>query len=515
LLIACLNVANLLLGSALARARETAVHMALGSGRVRLIRQLLTEALLLALLGGACGILLAWGAVRYFRYANPIEMPVGADVSIRLPVLGFTLLLSVTTALAFGLAPAWRGANSSLPDGLRAAGRGAVHGGGQGLARVLIASELALSLVLLAGASLLMQSVLRMGAAPLGFEPAHLLVTDISLPEQRYRDPGQRHRFGTELAARLNSMPGVEGAAMASTMPPFGSGNYEMQVEGRERTRVQDVGQDSVTPNYFHVLKIAQHAGRIFDSKDGLHAIVNEALVREYFPEANPIGQRVRTFGFETGPWVTIIGVVANEKHPELMHEMSWAEQPMLYRPFDQDTPGWFSIAVRSSTDGSPDLANAIIAVDKTVPIAEISTMTRRLGAYLRYPQFRAMVIGVFAGLSLFLATIGLHGLLSQYVSQRTQEIGVRMALGAGRWNVIRLIALRAGGAIFAGLAVGLGLTLATSRYLTSLLFGIEPTDVLTVATVSATLIIVGALAILIPARRAVQVDPMVALRQE
>jgi predicted permease len=522
LLIACLNVSNLLLVRALVREREFAVRAALGSGRARLIRQSLTEGLLTAIFGGALGVLAAYGMIAYFRHANPIELPVGADISISLPVLGFTALLSVATALVFGMAPAWSGSHTDLNAGLRASGRGAVEGGNQRLARALIVSEIALSLLLLTGAGLLMQSVLKMGAARLGFDPDRLLVMNTGLPEQRYADPAKKLRFYDELSRKLNAIPGVEGAALAWTLPPFGSGTNEIQVEGNSRTRVLDVAVNGVSPDYFRVLRIAPRRGRMPDTRDGSHtepvAVINQALAREYFPGADPIGRRVRIFGSEPGPWLTIAGVVENEKRPELLREMSWGEPPMLYRPMTQDLRGSVAIAVRTQRDltgMARTIEQTIAAVDSEVPAGRISSMREVLGANLKYSQFRAVVLSGFAAVALLLAVAGLHGLLAQYVAQRTQEIGVRMALGAQARDVIRLISVRGGIPVIAGLGIGLALAIALTRYLASLLFEVQPLDPATMGGASLALIAAAALAIVAPARRAARIDPMVALRDE
>ena len=312
LLIACLNVANLLLARSSARARELAVRVALGSGRARLVRQLLVECLLLAVLGGAAGMAVAWGLVKYFVDVNPIELPVGSDVSVNLPVLIFTALVTIATALLFGIAPAWSGSRADVNVALRSAGRGAISGGGRRLTRVLIAAEIALSLTLLSGAGLLMRSVLKFSSAPLGFDPDRVMVANLPLPTERYRTDADKRLFYEELHSRLAAIPGAEGAAVSSGIAVYGSGTQEVQVEGRARGGRQDVGENSVSADYFRVLRVALRRGRVFDARDGegaaAVAVVNDKFVSEYLPDVDPIGRRVRVFGYHEGPWLTIVG---------------------------------------------------------------------------------------------------------------------------------------------------------------------------------------------------------------
>jgi predicted permease len=409
-----------------------------------------------------------------------------------------------------------------VAGGLRTAGRGAIYGGAGHIHRALIASEISLAVILLSGASLLMRSVLKMSAAPLGFDPAHLSIMSTTLPEQRYKNAADKLSYYDDLARKLNAIPGVEGAAMATAMPPYGAGNYEVQIEGKDRGGLQDVSQNLIGPDYFRVLRIALRRGRVFDARDRQGstpvAIVNETFVREYLADMDPIGKRVRTFGFETGPWATIVGVAATEKHPEFMHEMEWQEQAGLYRPLAQDPPGYISIAVRTRGDRQDighALETAVTSLDADVPAGGMQTMHARLGAFLTYPRFRAVVTDGFAALALLLAMIGLHGLLSQYVAQRTRELGLRMAIGAQVRDILRLIARQAGIPVLAGIGAGLVLTLALSRYMASLLFEIAPTDPVTMVAAPLALAVVSILAVIRPALNAARIDPVTALREE
>ena len=522
LLIACLNVANLLLARSSARAREFAVRAALGSGRARLVRQLLIEGMVLAGMGGLGGVMIAIVLVKYFVHTNPIELPVGSDVAVNVPVLVFTALITMATALVFSIVPAWRGSRDDVNDGLRAAGRGAIGGGNRRLTQVLIAAEIALSLMLLSGASLLMRSVLKFSSAPLGFDPANVVVTSTHLPPQGYDSPAAKRRFYDELRAQLNAIPGVEGSAVSTGIAPYGFGNSEIQAEGKDRGGRQDVGQNTVSPDYFQVLHIALLHGRCFGAQDGPEStavgVVNEKFVSEYLPGVDPIGQRVRVIGDAPQPWVTIVGVVATEKHSQLMHEMTWQEQASLYRPMAQEPSSSLNVEVRTRGEQA-DIGRAIERVmggiDKDVPVAAISSMRDLVGSYLKYPRFRAIVLDQFAGLALLLAGLGLHGLLSQYVTQRTRELGLRMAIGARARDIVRLVAMQGGLPVLAGVAIGTMSTVALTGYLTSLLFEVSPGDPWTLVAAPTVLVLAALAAMAKPARDAVGVDPMVALRDE
>jgi predicted permease len=515
LLIACLNVANLLLGQALGRERELALRAALGCGQRRLIRQLLTEGLLLASIGGALGVGVAFSAVRYFRAVDPIEMPVGAHVEINWYVLAFTAATSLVTAILFGLLPAWKASRLDVIEGVKASGRGSAASTPHRLIKGLIAAELALSLVLLAGAGLLMESVLKMGSEPLGFQAEGLAVTGITLPAKQYPDVRRRLQFYQRLESKLG-----DNATLATALPPYGLGAQEaLHIMGKPvpaGTELNDIGQQAVTPTYLRVLRIRLLRGRAFDWHDRASsdpvAIINQAVAREYFPTVDPIGQRICVGDpGEGNPWRTIVGVVANDKRSTAYHQVGWVERGAVLKPLEQDPPRSVSIAVR----GGFDLPRALTSIDQSVAISDTETMQTRLGRFLAYPRFRAVLLGAFAGFSILLAAIGLYGVLGQFVAQRTQEIGVRMAVGAKPIDVLRLILLQAGGPVIVGLAAGLLGAAALGRSLVSLLYGVRPADPMTFGLVSVSLICVAGIAAFLPARRATQVDPMVALRNE
>ena len=523
LLIACLNVANLLLARLSERRREFAVRAAIGSGQSRLVRQVLTEGLLLSSAGAAVGVAIAYTAVRYFRLANPIELSVGANVEVNLLVLVFSGALSIATTLIFGLLPALRASRVDLTQHLKAAGRGFVQGR-HGLVKTAIAVEMALSFMLLIGAGLLMTSALRMGSEPLGFNPARVLATRVSLPIFRYSTDAQRMRAYDQLLERLERVPGAAGVTLASKVPPEAGGNQTLEVQGRpvaSGSEIHDVGADAVSPGFFSVLNITVRRGRAFDAQDRETSqpvgIVNEALAHKYFPYADPIGQQIRIPGGSM-PWLTIVGVAGNLKHTELMNEMTWVETPIFYRPLAQEPRQSVQIAVRALGDVgsiSQEIQKQIAAVDPSIPLSDVEVLTSRLATTLAYPRFRATVLAFFAMGALILSAVGLHGVLSQLVAQRIPEFGLRRAVGAQTHDLVLLVARQAGVPVLSGLAAGAGLTLAFSRVLSNLLYGIQPADPNALAIVSLTLLAVAGLAILWPATRAARVDPMIALRDE
>ena len=503
LLIACVNVANLLLGRALVRGHELAIRAALGGGRARLFRQLITEGVVLGSLGGGLGIVTAFAALRYFRSANPVELPVGADISMKLPVLAFALLISLATAVLFGMAPAWRGSRAALGARGAAVGR-------QRLVKLLVAGEMALSVILLAGAGLLMESVLRMGSAPMGFDPDRLYFTGIPVP----KDP----RFYDTLERRIAGIPGVQSAALTSTLPMDGAGFDVLDLPGGAGTGVHDVGHKMVSPSYFETMRIGLLSGRGFNAHDreGSEpvAVINEMLAREYFPGRDPLGQRVRIG--KDAPYATIVGVVASEKQTTVTEEMNYVSSPMLYRPLAQDPAARLSIGIRTAADAVPigaAIRREVAALDPNVAVRDLESMRHKLAAFLAYPRFRAVLLSAFAGFALLLAAVGLHGVLGQLVAQRTPEIGVRMALGARPADVAVLIARQGGVAVLAGLGIGLGLAMSLDRYLSSVLYGVRPRDPMTLVGVSLVLLAVAAAATALPAYRAAKTDPVDALR--
>ena len=534
LLIGCLNIANLLLGRSLVRQKELAVRAALGSGRARLARQLLTEALLLSASGAALGILLALEAVHWFRVLNPIPMPPGNPVAVNIPVLCFTASLAVITAFAFGLVPALKASRVDLMDVLRvSAASSGLTATARTIRRALVVAEVALALALLAGAGLLIQSVKRMASVPLGFQAEGATSMALTLPQRAYSTNSQRAHFYRSVLDRAALFPDALSFALASSLPPDGrGGGLPLTVEGRPEPKLTpssfDTAQASISPQYFRVMGVPLELGRLFDRRDGANsaavAIVNQALATEYFPHENPIGRRIRMRALgprapgPEPPWLNIVGVVADEKAQDFFHPMGWKDSPIVFRPIDQDAPSRLYLIIRTPASRIALVAaiqKQISALDSSVAIGDVQALDHRLSKTLAYPRIRALILAAFAGLAVLLASIGLYAVLSHLIAQRTQEFGVRMALGAQRSDLLKLV-IREGMLLTTiGLATGLVIALCLTGLLSSLLYGVKPADPLTFAAVSLLLISLAFLATYVPARRASKVDPMVALRYE
>ena len=531
LLVGCGNVANLLLTRSLSRHRELAIRSAIGSGMIRLLRQLLTEGLLLSLFAAGLGACLAAAVIHLFNITKPVELPSAAVVRINAPVLLFTASLSVLTTLFFGLVPAWKASKINLVEVLRANSQGTTQGiGKRRMARMLIVAEVMLSLVLLAGAGLLMESAARFASIPLGFAPDRIATMTISLPPKTYSLDLDRVRIYDQIFRGLDALPGVQTTAVSSLLPfrPI-QGFDALEVERRQpstpETAHYDSGVLSISPKYFSALGIPLLKGRSFKADDQLQtepvAIVNEALAAKYFPADDPVGQHIRTFGAppERNPWRRIVGVVTNEKRGNPFQEMSWLDTPAMFLPVSQMPPSRVTLLVRSNVDPmglASIVQRQVSTLDPSIPVSNIQTAEHLLlKEHLAYPRFRALVVGSFAGFALLLAVIGLYGVLSQLVTQRTNEIGLRMALGADAGSILTMIAGE--GILLVSLGIGLGATLALflSRFLAGLLYGVKPNDPMTLAGVSLLLLVAALVATLIPARRAMRVDPMVALRFE
>jgi putative ABC transport system permease protein len=528
LLITCVNVANLLLSRALVRRRELAIRAALGSSRSRLLRQLLTESLLLCLSAAVLGIAIAAGAVDCFRIWNPVQLPPGATLSVDIPVLAFTLALALVTTIVFGFVPAWHGSRTDVGEALKSGGRNATASpSGQLFAKGLIATEIMFSLVLLVGAGLLIQSIANFASAPMGFRPDRLITMTVSLPPQAYPKPAQQTAFYDQVKSRVLALPGVEGVGMSTHIAIKGSmGVSPLLVEGRPadlKNAVLDTEQQYITDGYFRFMGIRFERGREFQWTDrgpaAPVAVVNEALVRRYFPNEDPLGKRIRfPRPGDPNPWLTIVGVASDEKQSSTFHEMAWAEPPIVYRPLAQQpsTTVDFVVRLRSQqTIGGATIQQEILKLGTDVRISDVYPMQHELDRYTAYPRFRAILMGAFAGFALLLAVVGLYGVLAQLVVQRTQEIGIRMALGAQASDVLRLIMKQ--GMLLTAIGAGLGLLAALlfARFLGSLLYSVSPSDPLILASVSLTLILAALLATYVPARRATRVNPIDSLRAE
>jgi putative ABC transport system permease protein len=525
LLIACVNVANLLLARWTLRQRELTVRAALGAGRARIVRQVLAEGMWLSAMATALGCLLAFAAVRYLQSVNAVEMPVGAVIAIRWPVLVFAALLCTATTLITGLVPAWRVSKVDLNAGLKAAGRGLAD---SGLARrssqILIVAEMTASVVLLWGGGLLLQSVLRMEDANLGFDPRGVLAGRVTLPRSRYAGAQERLRLWEQLERRIGSLTRPEDVALVSRLAPYGGGSQIVEIAGRapQGAEAHDTGGITASPSYFRVMREPLLRGRSFEATDRADtepvAIVNRALVQTYFAGADPLGQRIRLKDRDATPWMTIVGVVGNEKHWPLLQEVSWVESPGVFRPAAQDPGRSMEFVVRTAGGArelSAAIGRAVSAMDPGVPLAQLETMEERLAKPLSYPRFRAVLLAAFSTCALVLAAVGLYGVLSQLVAFRTREFGVRRAVGAQTPDLILLVARVGGVPVAIGLAAGIGCALAFGRLMKGLLYGLKPDDPATLAAIPVVLLVVAVTAMAVPARRASRIDPMTALREE
>jgi putative ABC transport system permease protein len=529
LLIGCANVANLLLARSAAREKEFAVRAALGAGRGQVMRQLLTESVLIGILGGSAGVLLAACGVRYLRLVLASQIPRAQDIKLDGHVLLFTLGLSLLTGLAFGFVPALRGFNNDLNESLKAAGRGWSSGASGGRVRdFLVISEMALALVLLAGAGLLVNSFERMRAVDPGFNPDKVLTCQISLPS-KYHNP-QIAAFYQQLLERLRALPGVKAAGATMTLPLSQSGGgfwSGLNIEGRPaatRESIPIVSFVQVTPGYFRAMGIPLVVGREFTEFDNSSqspkvAIVNATLAHRFFSDGDPVGKRI-CLGEDCSKaqWLSVVGVVGNAA----LESLTDPRFPQVFSPQAQGVEGGVSggmdLAVRTSSDPlrlAAAVASAVHELDKNQSVAHIQTLNQVVSASLAQPRFNSLLLAAFAALALLLAAVGIYGVVSYSVAIRTREIGIRMALGATRADVLRLVVGHGMSLALAGAAIGLAGALIVARLMSSLLYGVKPSDAPSLLAAFAVLVSVALLACYIPARRATAVDPTVTLRQE
>jgi putative ABC transport system permease protein len=525
LLIACANVANLLLARASARQREIAIRTALGASRWRIVSQLLLEGFLLALLGALGGLLIAWWGMDLLRVFGPQDVPRLGEIAINAPVWIFTFAAAVLSTLLFALIPALQVTRPNMSQSLQEGGsRGAVGPESHRLRGLLVISQVALSLLLLVGAGLLIKSFVNLRATKPGFDPSHAVTLHLSLPKVKYPDANQHREFFEQILPKLAAIPGVEAAGGAMPMPFSGNDRgSSFTVAGQPplaRGNHPIASHLTITPGYFHAMKTPLLAGRDFnlhDTKDSmLVIIVNEAFVRRFFGGRNPIGQRI-VLDQEDNKTTTleIVGVVASSHHETLAAEA----QPEFYIPHTQDPTRRMDIVLRTSAAELSGLQaafrNVVQAYDKDIYIPALETLEQRVGTTLAQPRFNMMLLGTFAGVAMILAAIGIYGVIAYSVAQRTREIGIRMALGAQRRNMLQMILWQSfslvGIGLFAGLLGALGLT----RLMTSLLYGVTAHDLSIYAIVMTLLSSAALLASYFPARRAMHVDPIVALRYE
>jgi putative ABC transport system permease protein len=523
LLIACANVANMLLARAAARQKEIAIRTALGASRLRVIRQLLTESIMLSLMGGVLGLLLGVWLTDLLVAISPRDTPRLDEISLDGRVLGFTLAIACLTGLIFGLAPALQASRNDLNESLKEGGRSNTEGHGRNRVRsLLIVAEVALSLMLLVGAGLLIKSFMRLRDVNPGFNPANVLTTRISLTPAKYPEKAQKANFYEQLLERVRSLPDVESAAAVLTLP-LGGSNINLGrafiPEGRPLAPEESSNANfqMITPDYFRVMGVPVNAGRAFTTQDTQQTtpvvIINEALARKIFPGEDPVGRRLTVWRDEKF-MREIVGVVGNVK-PDALDE---DDALQLYVPHAQDPSGGMALVIR--TKGEPAALTAsvrreVLAMDKDQPVYDVKTMESVVAAAVAPRRAPMLLFSVFAGLALLLAAVGIYGVISYSVTQRTHEIGIRMALGAQTGDVLKLVVGRGMALTLIGVAIGLVAAFALTRVMSSLLFNVSATDPLTFGVVSVLLAAVAFVASYIPARRATKIDPMVALRYE
>ena len=526
LLIACANVANLLLARAAARTREMALRTALGASRWRVVRQLLTESLMLSLAGGAAGLLLAVWGVDAIVKLSPGSVPRLADTTIDARVFLFALGVSALTGLLFGLAPALQASKTDLAGSLKEGGRSGTAGAARNRTRaVLVVSEVALSLVLLAGAGLLLKSFRALVLTDPGYSPERVLAVTVALDTRKFADGESRAGYFREAVSRIEGLPGVESAGLTRLLPLGRSDIWEsFNIAGRPRFAPgsrNSARSYTVSPGYFRSLAVPVRRGRAFAPSDAKNStpviIINEAFARRYFEGQEPVGQHL-TFEDENNkplPEREIVGVVGNVRFGSLNDE----EVPEYYIPFEQTPSGVAEVVVRAKGEDAAALAPAVRAalkgVDPNLLIWETRTMDELVGRSVAPQRFNVVLLGLFAALAVLLAAVGLYGVMSYTVTQRTHEIGIRMALGAQGRDVLRMVIRQGMLLTLLGLAVGLAGALMLTRLMTKLLYGVSATDPVVFAAVSLLLAAVALFSCLVPALRATRVDPMVALRYE
>jgi putative ABC transport system permease protein len=530
LLIACANVANLLLARATVRGREVAIRTSMGATRWRVVRQLLTESVLISLAGGALGLLLAWAAIGPLLKISADSVPQAFSVGLDRWVLAFTVGVSLVTGVVFGIVPALRTAKLDLRETLNEGSRGSTMGPGQHRLRgSLVALEIALAMLLLVGAGLLLRSFSRLQDIAPGFQADHLLVADLPLSQTTYAKPEQRFEFYDRLVERAKTLPGVRSAAAASFLPVSGGGGLlHFNIAGRPPKSPQDyiaTGYRTITPNYFETLGVPLLQGRLFRSADNERGpavvLINVTMAHTYFPGEDPLGKRIQVGATPDpdpqNPQMEIVGVVGDVLQGLGLDPK--AEMYLPYRQADQVLPV-FQLSVVLRTAGDPllqatALRSALAEIDPNQPLVKVRTMEDNMAATVAQPRFRTWLIGIFAALALLLAAVGIYGVMSYSVTQRTNEIGIRVTLGAQSADVFRIVVGEGLRLALVGVGIGLLAALILTRVLQGFLFGISASDPLTFTCVAVLLTFVGIAAAFFPARRATRVDPIVALRYE
>jgi putative ABC transport system permease protein len=523
LLIACANVANLLLARAGAREREIAIRAALGASRRRMIRQLLTESTFLALIGGGLGLLLAWWGLEMLIQIGSVSFPRISAATLDARVLAFTLAVALLTGILFGTAPALQ-ASRAKHDTLKEGGRGLTAGAAsQRLRGLLVVAEIALSLVLLVGAGLLLKSFFRLHSVDAGFSTEGILTMRIGLPQVRYPEPSDVGRFYRDVLERVRRLPGVEVAGATSALPLSGTGSSGTTTIDTRAVPPQEASPEAdwraVTPGFFEAMGIRLIRGRYFEERDAETAtpaaIIDETMAETYWPEDDPIGKRLKRGGMQSrNPWMTVVGVVKHVRYRTLEER----SRVQLYWPHLQNPSRSMSLALRTSVDPaalSPAVQRVILGLDPDRPVSRVRTMEELLADSIARRKFSMLLLAIFAAAALLLASIGVYGVLSFAVTQRSHEMGIRMALGASRGSVLRLVMSQSLALALTGAAIGLAASFWLTRLISTLLFDVKAHDPATFALVPAFLVAVALAAGYLPARRATKVDPMIVLRYE
>jgi len=522
LIIACANVANLLLTRATVREREIAIRSALGAARIRLIRQLLTESVLLSVVGGVVGLVLAYWLLDVLSWLGPSNIPRLPAIHMDGRVLAFNSAIAVLTGILFGMAPALRTSKLNLSEALKEGARNVAGGRHDRLRKLLVISEVALSLVLLISAGLLIRSFISVERVNPGFNAQNVLGMRLSVAGTSYKGE-RREIFYRELLERVHRLPGVTSAGIADNLPLSGGiGWGSISIEGYQPSAGQEMIQSDIRVagvGYFETMEVPVIKGRLFDEHDTEKSlpviVIDEKMARNYWPNSNPVGSRIK-FGRADSedPWMTVVGVVGSVKQYDLESE----SRVTLYLPTAQALGGTMYLVARTSVAPSSlaaSITSEVRSLDPNIPIFDVKTMDQRLSESLARRRFAMLALGVFAGFALLLAIVGIYGLISYSVAQRTSELGIRLALGARQIDVLRLVLSAGLKLALIGIAVGLVLSFAVTRFLSSLLFGVRATDLFTFSALSILLIVVSLIACYIPARRATKVDPLVALRYE
>jgi putative ABC transport system permease protein len=523
LLIACANLGNLMLGRTAARRKELAIRTALGARRGRLVRQIVTEAFVLAVAGSALGLVLAYWATGFFMTVGADSIPRPEMIRIDARVLGFTLLLAAVSALLAGLLPALHASGGAVVDSLREGGREGGPVASRRTRSALVAAEVALAFVLLAGAGILVRTLWSMQQVDRGFDASRIALATVSLPQALYAGPPEVRGFYARLLERVRALPGVESAASGTgVLQPELANSGIFSFEGKplppEEQRIE-FPVESVSPGYFETLNMTFVRGRPFDARDHADAppvvIVNETLARLGWPGADPVGRRMRA-GDEnsTAPWMTIVGVIRDARRADVTK----AIRPELYRCALQATPRTQMLVVRTAGEPAaifPSLRNEVRQLNPQLPLYRVNTLQTQLSSTMNQPRFRAVLLTGFAVIALALATIGIYGVTAHAVNQRRHEVGVRMALGASAREVLSLILKQHLRPALVGVVLGIAGALVLARFLESLVYGVGASDPLTFGFMAITLVAVAVIACWIPARRATRVDPLIALRTE